>query len=124
MDAVRWMDKPSDARKCAGADPLPDTFGNRHRALTAGIGQNHGKLVAAEPRRDVGFAGAAADDRRRLDERLAASQMPVCVVHLLETVEVEKQQRQRPATAGRAFRLRDGGRDSNSASYTGLSDRP
>ena len=47
------------------------------------LGQHNGELVAAEPRHDVGFAGAAADDGRRLDERPAAGQVPVVSLTLL-----------------------------------------
>ena len=61
-------------------DPLADALGDRHGAFPAGVGQDQGEFVAAEPGHDVGFAGAAADDRRRLDERLAAGQVPVAVV--------------------------------------------
>ena len=68
-------------------------------ALAAGIGQHQGELVAAEAGDDVRFAGADADDRRGLDQRRAAGQMPVRVVDPLEPVEIDEQQRQRPAAA-------------------------
>ena len=47
------------------------------------------------------FPGRTADDGRRLDQRLAAGEVAVGVVDLLEAVEVEEQQRQRPAAARR-----------------------
>ena len=72
---------------------------DRHGAFPARVGQDDREFVAAEPGHDVGFAGAAADDAGRLDQRLAARQMAVAVVDLLEAVQVEEQQRQRPAAA-------------------------
>ena len=43
-------------------DPLADALADRGRAFAAGVGQDERELVAAEPRDDVGFARAAADD--------------------------------------------------------------
>ena len=102
IEAVKCTDSPSDARKLCG----PQTRSRMRSAtddgaVAAGIGQDQGEFVAAEPGHDVGFTGAAADDRGRLDERLAARQVAVAVVDLLEAVEVEEQQRQRPAAARR-----------------------
>ena len=84
-------------RREALADALADGEG----ALAAGIGQHERELVAAEARDDVGFARAAANHRRRFDQRAAAEQMPVGVVDALEPVEIDEQQRQRPAAARR-----------------------
>src|SRR6188508_2166424 len=86
-----------------GPDAVPDALGHSPGALGIGIRQNQCELVAAEPSDDVGFTGTAADDGARLDERLAARQMTVAVVHLLETVQVEKEHRQRTAAAHRAL---------------------
>ena len=83
----------------ARADAVPDTFRHRHGALAAGVRQNHSKLVAAEPGRNVGLAGAAVDDDAGLDKRFAASLMAVGIVDLLETVQVEEQERQGTAAA-------------------------
>ena len=84
-------------------NPLPNTHRHGHRALRARVGQDERELVTAEPGHDVGFTGALADDGAGLDERLAACQVAVAVVDLLEAVQVEKQHRQRPAAAHRAL---------------------
>ena len=90
-------------QEAVGGNPLPNALADRKRALSAGVGQHERELVAAEPRHDVRFARAAADDRGRLDQRPAAGQVSVRVVDRLEAVEIDKQQRQRPAAAGRAL---------------------
>ena len=74
-------------------------------ALRAGFRQQDRELVAAEPGHDVGFAGAASNDGGRLDERPAAQQVAVGVVDPLEPVQIDEEQRQRPAAAHGALRL-------------------
>ncbi len=86
-------------RRNAFADALADRKG----AFAAGIGQDQREFVPAEPRDDVRFAGAAADDGGGLDERAAAAQMAVTVVNRLEPVEIDEKQRQGPAATGGAL---------------------
>ena len=92
-------------QKRVGPDAVPDALGDSLGAFGARVRQDQRELVAAEPGDDVGFTGAAADDSAGLHERLAARQMAVVVVDLLEAVEVEEQHRQRTAAAHRALGL-------------------
>ena len=98
-EAVRRMSRPSPGRNRCAAMRSRMRSPTAQRALAAGVGQDQRELVAAEPRDDVGFARARADHRRRFDQRPAAEQMPVGVVDRLEAVEIDEQQRQRPAAA-------------------------
>ena len=84
----------------------------------AGIRQDQRELVAAEPRDHVRLPRAASDDGGGLDERLAARQVAVRVVDLLEAVEVEEQQRQRPAAARRRAWFPGAAPGSDTASWT------
>src|SRR5215471_2933402 len=90
-------------QKAKLVDAVPDTFADRHRALAARVGQDQGELVSAEPRDDVGFARALADDARRFDQRAAAEKVAVRVVDPLESVQVDEEERQRPSASGRAL---------------------
>ena len=87
------------------SEPVADALGDRHGASRPVSGRISAEFVAAEPGDDVGFPGAAADDGGRLDQRLAAREVAVAVVDLLEAVQVEEQQRQRPSAARRALGL-------------------
>ena len=71
-------------------------------------GHHHAELVAAEARDRVGVAKGAAEANRQLPEQLVAARMPERVVDLLETVEVEQQDR---CAAAGASRVREGGLD-------------
>ena len=90
---------PFGGEEAVRGDAIADARGHGERPLAAGFGQHDCELVAAEPRHDVGFPRAATDDGGRLDERAAAVQVIVGVVDALEAVEVEEEQRQRPAAA-------------------------
>ena len=68
--------EPVAGQELVGRYTLPDALTDRKRTLAPGVGENQGKLVAAEARHDVGFARAPANDRRRLDQRAAAAEMP------------------------------------------------
>ncbi len=70
-----------------------------------GLGQENGELVPAKPCNDVRLARAGLDDVGRLDEGAAAEQVAVGIVDSLETVEIDEEQRQRPAAAHRALRF-------------------
>ena len=81
-------------------NPVADALGDHDRAVATGLGQDHRELVAAKARHDVGFAGARADDRGGLHQRTAARQVPVGIVHGLEAVQIDEQQRQRRCRCG------------------------
>ena len=94
-DAVSRTSSSIGGQEAVRRNPFADALGDHDRAFATGLRQDHRELVAAEARHDVGFAGAAADDRGRLHQRTAAGQVPVCVVHRLEAVQIDEQQRQR-----------------------------
>ena len=58
----------------------PDPFGDLHRPVQLGLGQDQGKLLAAVPRRGVDFPHAAAHDASYLREQLVTERVPVAVV--------------------------------------------
>ena len=69
--------------------------------------EQHGELVAPEPRRHVRGTHRAADPRGDLDKKLVACRVTPAVVDVLEAVEVEEEDRVRaPGT-----RMRQGLRD-------------
>ena len=106
-DAVRRTLSWSAVEKAVRRDPVANALGDHDRAVAPGLGQDHRELVAAKPRDDVGLAGAPADDRGGLDERTAARQVPVGVVHGLEPVQIDEQQRQRRCRCGPRASSRD-----------------
>ena len=94
---------PSPVRKMWSAMPLADASADGVGAVRAGFGQDQRELVAAEPRHDVRFPRAArmtaaASTSARLPEQVA-----VGVVDRFEPVQVDEQQRERPAAAHRAL---------------------
>ncbi len=64
--------------------------------------QNEGELVAAKTGDGVDLPGAAAQAVADLAQQFVAAMMPERVVHLLEPVEVEAQQRKPLASSRRA----------------------
>src|SRR5438874_1491285 len=78
------------------ADPLADPAGEVLRAFEPGFREQDDELLPAVARNDVDLPDLLADAVGNLDEYGVADLMPVLVVDLLEMVEVEHQQRQRP----------------------------
>ena len=79
-----------------------DPFG--HAAGTLEVGgrrQQDRELVAAEPRDRVAVADAVVETPGEMDQEQVAEMVAERVVDLLEAIEVEQQQRQRFAVAGR-----------------------
>jgi hypothetical protein len=68
-----------------------------HRFVCVGL--EHGELVAAEPRNDVGPSRDAQNPFRRLLQQQIARGMPERVVDLLEMIQVEIEHRERAAAA-------------------------
>ena len=99
----RTSSRPGPGTRCA--DPVADALAHPQGALGAGVGQHDGELVAAEAGDDVGLTRRAANHPGGLDQRPAAGQVAVRVVDALEAVEVDEQQRQRPAAARRPLGL-------------------
>ena len=91
-------------------DPFPDALARRRARRRAGVGQDQRELVAAESGDDVGFPRAAANDRRRLRPAHGCRQDARGVSLIaLEPVQVDEQQRKRPAAARRALAFRAAG---------------
>src|SRR3954469_16986569 len=80
-------------------DPLADALGEMLRTFLAGLRQHDDELLAAVAGHLVDLANLFPDPVRDLDEHCVAHQVPMRVVDLLEAVEVQHQQRQRPAEA-------------------------
>src|SRR5690606_34427739 len=89
--------------EAAAGQALPDAAGDCHGAVHGGDGQQERELVPAEPRNDVRFACAPAQDCPDLHQRAAASHVSVRVVDVLEAVEVEEEQRHRLAAPKRTL---------------------
>ena len=83
-----------------------DFLRNRQRRpVPVAVSQYDGKLVATEPRHGIGFAHRFPDALRDLPQQIIACRMPVSVVDIFETVQVDEQQRE---TFVFTPRLRDG----------------
>jgi hypothetical protein len=97
----------------------------RGRRLAGGrVRQQHGELVAAEPRDEIAGAQRAAQAPRHLDEQRVARQVPEAVVDRLEVVEVDEQDGDR-RPAGLEH-LDDGGREPGAVGEAGqrILERP
>ena len=84
-------------------DALRQFFG----ALTAAIGQHDGELIATQPR-DGGAAfhlgfHQCRQALRDLAQQQIAGSMAEAIIHRLEAIEIDKQQRRRPARQGGRF---------------------
>src|SRR6266542_5989085 len=71
--------------------------------LFGAIGQEQGKLVAAQPREEVRGANAAVDVAHQFAQSLIAGEMAELVVEPFEVVEIEISERQRLPGSQRAF---------------------
>ena len=69
-------------------------FAERERAFFAQVVRQHDEFVAADARRHIGGAQHALQALGGHPEQLIARGVAVGVVHRLEAVEIEKQQRQ------------------------------
>ena len=67
-------------------------LGHRQRLVAVGAGQEHGELLAAEPRGDVGAARGLAQHVGEAPQHLVARLVAERVVDALEVVEVAHQQ--------------------------------
>ncbi|HLB55605.1 MAG TPA: hypothetical protein VJK71_10925 [Gemmatimonadales bacterium] len=59
--------------------------------------QDHGELVPAQPRHGVDLSDASFQPRRHLPENLISGGVAELVVHFLEVIEIDLEQRQRIA---------------------------
>jgi hypothetical protein len=92
----RQPDRDRRPGRQAGVQPVGDVT----RLGLGGAGKQDGELVAAEPADGVQRAQQRAQRDRDPAQDLVAGGVALAVVDLLEAVEVEDQQRQRPAVAG------------------------
>src|SRR6266404_472287 len=88
------------------SDALGDPRADIKGAVNGGFGQQQSELVAAITRGRVYGTAMQAEDSGDAAERLAADKMAVSVIDDFEVVEIEEQQRERPAGASRADRFR------------------
>src|SRR4051794_20812524 len=101
-------DRDGDGKITGGAvqwprpDPLADPLGEMLRAVLSCFGEYDDELLAAIAGDDVDLAHLFPDPVGHLDEHGVTDLVAVRVVDLLEPVQVEHQQRQRPAEPGGA----------------------
>src|ERR1700738_4609420 len=88
-----------------GADAVGDALG----FFVQGLGQNESEFVAAVTRGGVDGAAVDAEDVREAIERVAADEVAVGVIDLLEAVEIEQENREGATVAIGAlgFRFED-----------------
>ena len=98
MEAAGLADRAAGDRSLQAAEEL-------FRLLDPRLGQDHRELVAADAAGDVGGADHLAHAHCRLGEHGVAGEVPDLVVHALEVVEVEDDQREPPVVAVRAGAL-------------------
>src|SRR5947209_4401932 len=84
---------------------LPEPFGHLGGALFGGFRRDQGKFFAAVTRKEGVAAQGRADRGAQLAQRVVAGQVAKPVVDRLEVVDVEQDQRQRPAVPARAGQL-------------------
>ena len=86
-------------------DEHAQPLGEVGAALDGRLRQHHGELLAAVAGEKLFLANDGLHASSHLAEREVAAQVAQLVVDLLETVEVEQHQRQRPAIARRTSQL-------------------
>ena len=94
-----------DLAPAAGERPpnrLVDAVRHLQRRRHAALLDEHGELVAAEPRRGVARADAGEQPPRQLDQQLVAGGVAEGVVDVLEVVEVDEEHRDPLARSPRA----------------------
>ena len=90
-----------------GGELALQALGGHPGALAVGVGQEEGELVAAEPVGAVAVPAAPQNLRDALEQRIALG-VAMAVVHELEAVEVEQDERDRSLTPlGQRERLRE-----------------
>ena len=70
-----------------------DAFGQADGARCARVGQHHRELVSAKSGHNVRFSGVDPKNLANLNQSLAPRQMPMPVVHILDPIEVQEQER-------------------------------
>ncbi len=81
------------------------------------VAQDHRELVATQTRDGIAILHAGAQALRDDDEQLIARRVPDGVVHALEVIEVDVQQRAAPEPGGRASRAPESSRSRNSRRF-------
>ena len=72
---------------------LHEAIGQRRRSVDRGVHHDHRQLVAAIAGDQIVNAGGPADDARRLLDHLVAVLVAHRVVHRLEAVDVDQEDR-------------------------------
>ena len=74
-------------------EPLAHAVGQSHRVVGRAGREDHGELLAADPADDIGRPHQVGQDLGEPAQQLVTGAVAVDVVHLLEVVEVEEEQR-------------------------------
>ena len=96
---------PPGTGTSSAATAVAQALGERRRARKVGLDEQHGELLAAEPRRDVDHAHAFPQAVGEGPQHLVPDLVAVPVVDALEVVEVGEDERERLAEALGAAQL-------------------
>ena len=96
------MDGAGTAARSRSSATSPQLLCDRKGTCTARAGEDYPELLAADARRQIGFAHAVADHTRGPAQDVVARLMAEAIVDLLEVVEVEEDERERRLEAQRA----------------------
>ena len=77
------------------ADDGRDAFGDRHPVRFPAVEEKDGQLVAADAKEQVAIVEASADAGADLPQQVVTCGVPERVVHLLEVIEIDIEERQR-----------------------------
>ena len=91
--------EPRAAQEPVAADLPVQPSRHRRRTGAAGGRQENRELVAADPRDEIGPSRTRAQQRRRLYQHPVAPRMTITIVHGLEIIQIDQQQRNRTAAA-------------------------
>jgi hypothetical protein len=72
---------------------LEQSLGDDTRALAVRVRQEHHELLAAHARHQIAGASRAADHVREVAQHGVPGEMPVRVVHSLEVIDVDREER-------------------------------
>src|SRR2546428_12767046 len=80
-------------------EDLSQFVGEHRGALGAPAAENHAELLPAESADDIAGPDIRAEDVRHVQQHLVANESSVALVYLVKALEVEDDERQRPAMA-------------------------
>ncbi len=92
-DARGDVDRPLAEHRDLPAERLHDALGHDLRLIGVRLGKEHGELVSAHSRQDVGLAHAVPERSRDAPEEIVARLVAEGVVDVLEVVQVDHEHR-------------------------------